>query len=680
MKKFIERLKYLNIQQKILGGFLLIVLVMSISGTVSMLQINAMNSNVNRFTRDLLKRLLIIEDVTTDIYSYRQIQYQHIFTLKIDEKKAFETSLIDVASQIDSILVEANSVFIRPEDSQALVDLQKSWNEYREGSQAFLEHSYKNNVLMATRILNQTSAKPYETLVRCLKSWTQYNRQLYDELKLQSDRSYQITLSITLLLTIMAGVAAIILGTFVSRRIASSAQEMASLATTVTQEDLPEIIKVMRKMSNGDLRQDIQFTLRKGQIRSNDEIGRLANAFNNMYNGLENITEEFNQMSKHLNTVIALLQLNALELNTCSGKLDDITQQVHDNIISLIDLLQKIAVRIDEQGQTIEQATDSLNQMLSQVELADLFARQQEQGILQAEELGSKLSTAANIVDEITGQVSREVESTSQAAQTGLATLEKTITKMGQVQNSFINTNHKMEEMSQSTAQIGIIIEAICEISSQTNLLALNAAIEAARAGEHGRGFAVVAEEVRKLSEKASQSTQSIQKLVNLIQNSVQNARQALYQSEKEVSASSELSKVASQALSEISKSMSNTGKYADMAVKETSAMTDLSKNLVQSMKQTTEYVQNTTIAVQEAASQTSKLRKHLLAVTTVSEDNRKTMVIVNSSAMNLITQSSLLQNTSGTLLEMSGKFSVITNGFQTHTLENEISTDIYGS
>ena len=71
-----------------------------------------------------------------------------------------------------------------------------------------------------------------------------------------------------------------------------------------------------------------------------------------------------------------------------------------------------------------------------------------------------------------------------------------------------------MADISTASEEIRNIIKSLNEITDETSLLSLNASIEAARAGEAGKGFAIVAENVRKLADETSQSTESIAQLI----------------------------------------------------------------------------------------------------------------------------------------------------------------------
>jgi methyl-accepting chemotaxis protein-1 (serine sensor receptor) len=72
-----------------------------------------------------------------------------------------------------------------------------------------------------------------------------------------------------------------------------------------------------------------------------------------------------------------------------------------------------------------------------------------------------------------------------------------------------------MQAIRQATQEMVKAVKVIQDLARQTNLLALNAAIESAKAGAHGKGFAVVAEEVRKLAEHSAGAAKQIGDLIN---------------------------------------------------------------------------------------------------------------------------------------------------------------------
>jgi hypothetical protein len=90
------------------------------------------------------------------------------------------------------------------------------------------------------------------------------------------------------------------------------------------------------------------------------------------------------------------------------------------------------------------------------------------------------------------------------------------------------SANRIINQLGDSSQEIGNVIKVISSIAQQTNLLALNATIEAARAGEAGKGFAVVANEVKELANQTAKATGDITKRIEAIQNDSQNAVQAI--------------------------------------------------------------------------------------------------------------------------------------------------------
>jgi methyl-accepting chemotaxis protein len=163
-----------------------------------------------------------------------------------------------------------------------------------------------------------------------------------------------------------------------------------------------------------------------------------------------------------------------------------------------------------------------------------------------------ELSVSVSHVAENADHAARISEDTKAVTETGRLVVGRAMSELERVANDIGESAALIESLGDRSKQISSVVGVIREIAEQTNLLALNAAIEAARAGEQGRGFAVVADEVRKLAERTSLSTQEIASTVHAILEETARAVARMQSVSANMSGSVELAREAGQALETI--------------------------------------------------------------------------------------------------------------------------------
>ncbi|MGD0642524.1 MAG: globin-coupled sensor protein [Roseiarcus sp.] len=153
----------------------------------------------------------------------------------------------------------------------------------------------------------------------------------------------------------------------------------------------------------------------------------------------------------------------------------------------------------------VARATDAVNSGAREIASAsDELARRTEQQ-------AANLEQTAAALGEISTTVKKSADGANHAREV-VSAADEDAKKSAVVVRQAVEA---MDEIAQSSQQIGQIIGVIDEIAFQTNLLALNAGVEAARAGDAGRGFAVVASEVRALAQRSAEAAKEIKGLIS---------------------------------------------------------------------------------------------------------------------------------------------------------------------
>ncbi len=248
--------------------------------------------------------------------------------------------------------------------------------------------------------------------------------------------------------------------------------------------------------------------------QSEDEVGMLTDAFNQMLNEIETGQTSLQQANQSLRQQ---------------------TQEVVESIDVLVSCAAGILSTSSQLAAGATQTATAVSQTTTTVE---------------------ELRQTALVSNQKARHVAESAQKVADTSLSGKKSTVETIHGIERIRRQVESIADNMLRLSEQTQAIGQIIASVDDLAVQSNLLAVNASIEAAKAGEHGRGFMVVANEVRNLAEQSKKATQQVRQILSDVQKATSDAVLATEQGSKAVETGVKQSIQSGESIEELTRSV----------------------------------------------------------------------------------------------------------------------------
>lgn len=303
-----------------------------------------------------------------------------------------------------------------------------------------------------------------------------------------------------------------------------------SMADKVDESDAREKQAARELQEKVDILLDVVKKAAKGDLtgkvtfHSDDAIGQLGQGLQQMVDDLRSLMEErrrqMEDMQQKVDSILGVVSLAAE--GDLTGR---VTVTGEDALGKLGEGVQRMIGKLNGLVSQVQQSgiqvTSSATEIAATAKEQEATVAQQASTVNEIVATATEISATSKELVNTMDEVAQVAETTAASASEGHAGLTKMEGTMHRVVEASQSIASKLEILSEKASNINSVVTTITKIADQTNLLSLNAAIEAEKAGEYGVGFAVVSTEIRRLADQTAVATLDIEQMVKEMQSAV---------------------------------------------------------------------------------------------------------------------------------------------------------------